>query len=269
MYSALPLTLADTIARFPVLAAMPHQSRSDRYEHIPTSKVLAALRKEGFNIHGVEVANVRTPDRNGFQKHMIRLRRENFAKRVGDEFPEIVIVNSHDGTSAYKMSAGMVRLVCLNGLVVGGQQLKSVSVPHVGKATVDKVINGTFEVVDTFPAVMDRMQTMKAVTLHPAEQQVFAKAALSVRYPDDDLKVPLLNLLRPRRHDDTKADLWTTFNVVQEHLIRGGAQGIATNDQGRQRVARVREVKSVDGNIALNRALWQLADEMAKLKQAA
>ena len=32
---------------------------------------------------------------------------------------EIVLLNSHDGTSSYQMLAGMFRFVCSNGLVCG------------------------------------------------------------------------------------------------------------------------------------------------------
>jgi hypothetical protein len=78
-------------------------------------------------------------------------------------------------------------------------------------------------------------------------------------------------LLVPRRAADTQNDLHTVFNRVQENVIRGG---ISYTRQGLQRplptVHRsTRSVRSVDGDVRLNRALWTLAEEMAKLKTAA
>ena len=35
---------------------------------------------------------------------------------VGDSLVEVVLVNSHDGTSSYKLMAGIFRLVCWNGM---------------------------------------------------------------------------------------------------------------------------------------------------------
>jgi hypothetical protein len=76
-------------------------------------------------------------------------------------------------------------------------------------------------------------------------------------------------LLAPQRREDTSADLWTTFNTVQEHVIRGGARGIVTDAEGRRSRASMRAVNSIDGNTTMNKALWTLAAEMAKIKQAA
>lgn len=38
---------------------------------------------------------------------------------LGAEANEIILLNSHDGTSSYQMLAGMLRFVCKNGLVCG------------------------------------------------------------------------------------------------------------------------------------------------------
>ena len=56
--------------------------------------------------------------------------------------------------------------------------------------------------------------------------------------------------------------LWTTFNVVQENVIRGGIRG--RTEKGS--LTRTREVTGIDGDIKLNQALWKLAEEFAKLK---
>lgn len=64
-YSREPIALDRAIAAMPALSAMPHASRSSRYEHIPTSEVLRALGREGFEIHGLTTAKVRKDERNG------------------------------------------------------------------------------------------------------------------------------------------------------------------------------------------------------------
>ena len=54
-----------------------------------------------------------------FTKHMIRLRHRDqktgAARRLGDVFPEVVLVNANDGSSSYVMSAGLFRR-CGEGL---------------------------------------------------------------------------------------------------------------------------------------------------------
>lgn len=83
-------------------------------------------------------------------------------------------------------------------------------------------------------------------------------------------------LLKARRDADEGSDLWTTFNRVQENAIRGGLDDHrpARFDQERQRQVparslRTRPVKSIDGDVKLNKALWTLAEELAKAKAAA
>jgi len=57
-------------------------------------------------------------------------------------------------------------------------------------------------------------------------------------------------------------DLWTTFNTVQENLIRGGLRGRTAKGNRTS----TRAVKGVSENVRLNKALWTLAEKMAQLK---
>ena len=73
--------------------------------------------------------------------------------------------------------------------------------------------------------------------------------------------------LRPRRYQEKgKDDLFTVFNIAQENAIKGGLRGWARDEKGRVKRASTREIKSIDQNNALNRALWTLAERMMQLK---
>src|SRR3546814_719372 len=100
-----------------IFADAPHESRSERYSYIPTATVLQELRGEGFEPFMVCQTRVRHDDRRDYTKHMIRLR--HASQINGGEANEIILLNSHDGTSSYQMLAGMFRFVCQNGLVCG------------------------------------------------------------------------------------------------------------------------------------------------------
>ncbi|HEF0901178.1 TPA: DUF932 domain-containing protein, partial [Escherichia coli] len=82
-------------------------------------------------------------------KHMLRLRRAGEIN--GEHVPEIILLNSHDGTSSYQMLPGYFRFVCQNGCVCG-QSLGEVRVPHRGNV-VEKVIEGAYEVVGVFDRI--------------------------------------------------------------------------------------------------------------------
>ena len=77
----------------------------------------------------VTQTRVRHDDRRDYTKHMIRLR--HASQINGREANEIILLNSHDGTSSYQMLAGMFRFVCSNGLVCG-DTVANVRVPHKG-----------------------------------------------------------------------------------------------------------------------------------------
>lgn len=251
-----------------VFATEAHGSRSERYAYIPTSDVLAGLRREGFEVFRASQSRTRSADRREHTKHMLRLRHASMINRaaiVGESVPEIILVNSHDGTSSYQMMGGLFRFVCSNGMVVPESVAQTVKVQHAGKVQ-DKVIEGAFEVLDGLTRVIDSRESMRAVTLSEDESRVFAAAALQLRY-DDDKPAPIRpeQVIRPRRIEDRTTDLWGTFNRAQENLIKGGLPGRSA--EGRRQSSRA--VTGIDQDVKLNRALWTLADEMRKLKAAA
>ncbi len=90
-----------------------HTSRSKRYAYIPTITVLESLQREGFQPFFACQTRVRDPGRRGYTKHMLRLRRAGEIN--GEHVPEIILLNSHDGTSSYQMLPGYFRFVCQNG----------------------------------------------------------------------------------------------------------------------------------------------------------
>src|SRR3546814_17984138 len=66
------------------------------------------LRKKGFQPFMVTQTRTRHEDRRDYTKHMIRLRHASQINARG-EANEIILLNSHDGTSSYQMLAGMFR----------------------------------------------------------------------------------------------------------------------------------------------------------------
>jgi hypothetical protein len=226
--------------------------------------VLTKLRAEGFHPFMACQTRVRDEAKREHTRHMLRLRHASQVSAQG-EANEILLLNSHDGTSSYQMIAGQFRFICANGLVCGDID-SDIRVPHKGDV-VDRVIDGAFEVLDGFTRVVEEREEMKALTLAEDHQAAFARAALVLRYDKQDGKpAPITesDLLTPRRSEDREPSLWNTFNRVQEHLVTGGIRG--RNAAGRRAVTR--PVTGIDQGVKLNRALWVLANEMAKLAKA-
>ena len=113
-----PLTREELMQVVPsVFSADRHGSRSEKYAYIPTITLLENLQREGFEPFFACQSRVRDPDRREHTKHLLRLRRTG--QITGQQVPEIILLNSHDGSSSYQMLPGLFRAICTNGLVCG------------------------------------------------------------------------------------------------------------------------------------------------------
>lgn len=272
-YSHAGYDLDTAVAVAPTLAASaPHDSRSDRYGFVPTLPILQGLYREGFKIHSIYTANVRDGSKVGFEKHMLRLRhasaKQQTERKVGDIHNEIVVVNSHDGSTCYQIFGGIFRLVCLNGMTVpdsGSAQIPNVKIKHTGDIIRD-VIEGSYEVFQSFDRLTEARERFQSIKLLKDEQEALATAVLPLRFDVEqpkDAPITAQQLLRARRYDDVGNDLWSTFNVIQENVIKGGVQGRTGN--GRRMTTR--NIKGIDQDLRVNKGLWLLTEHMANLKE--
>jgi len=252
-----------------VFAESKHESRSDRYGYIPTSTILEALRESGFAPTTVMQARARTADRKDFTKHLLRLRRTDDLGYGMPDVHEVVLVNSHDGTSAYKLYGGVFRIACTNGLVVGDID-STMSVRHQGDI-VGQVVEGTLELAEESEEVMEDIKEMKSIELSRPEQLLLAEYSMKARFDLDEGEAgettqeviyQPADFLRVRRGEDRSNDLYTTMNVLQENLIAGG---VSRRDRRGQKHT-TREIKGIDQNVKTNRLLWQFAAKMMELK---
>src|ERR1017187_3108767 len=117
-----------------VFANEAWQETSPSYRFLPTITVVNALRDSGYNVVKATQSRCRIEGKVDFTKHMLRLRHSTHMNplNVGEEVPEIVLVNSHDRSSSFKFMLGIFRLVCSNGMVVASQKIESLSVRHTG-----------------------------------------------------------------------------------------------------------------------------------------
>ncbi|STI05162.1 CP4-57 prophage protein [Escherichia coli] len=225
--------------------------------NIPTITVLESLQREGFQpFFACQTPCCATRAAGDTPKHMLRLRRAGEIN--GEHVPEIILLNSHDGTSSYQMLPGYFRFVCQNGCVCG-QSLGEVRVPHRGNV-VDRVIEGAYEVVGVFDRIEEKRDAMQSLILPPPARQALAQAALTYRYGDEHQPVTTADILTPRRREDYGKDLWSAYQTIQENMLKGGISGRSA--KGKR--IHTRAIHSIDTDIKLNRALWVMAETLLK-----
>ena len=247
-----------------VFAESPHDSRSARYMYIPTSTVLDALRDVGFVPTTAMQSRARNKDRQDFTKHLLRLRKRDDLGYRKPDVHEVVLVNSHDGSSAYNLYSGVFRCVCTNGLITGDIE-STMKVYHKGDI-VEQVIESTLEIVEDSEQVMEDIAHMKQIPLTRSEQLLLSEFALKARFGENEEEEKTIyqpsDLLRVHRDEDTSNDLYTTFNVIQENCIKGG---VSRRDRKGKRHT-TREIKGIDQNVRVNQLLWQFTQRMMELK---
>ncbi len=257
-----------------VFAVEAHSSRSERFAPIPTIEIIRRLGTEGFQVVGAKQSVARMDDRRLFTKHLLRLRRMDNQEqyRVGDTVCEMLLKNANDGSSAYDLLAGLFRIRCLNSMVAQTGTIDTVKVRHSGDV-MGKVIEGTYRVLGEAQKALVAPAEWSKQKLELEEREAFAAAAHVLRFADADGNIKTAvksdQLLFPRRGDDRGTDLWTTFNVVQENSLKGGISAHGYNANGQWRRSTTREVKGIDQDVRLNKALWVLAERMAQIKTAA
>lgn len=265
--------LIDEIARHcpSVLAEAKHESRSERYQFISTYDLLRGLAKEDFHPHFIMQGGSKDEAKRGFTKHLIRFRSSaSKAINAGGSTYEVCLLNSHDGTTSEQMYGGFFRFACKNGTIFFDGEASCIKVPHKGNV-LDQVVEAAYTIVGNGKLSAEHVENFRTIDLKPAEQLALASSAAELRF-GDEAPVEPAQLLTARRPEDNGSDLWSVFNRVQESTLRGGLHYTETreDDRGRQRQIHrhTRPVRSVDGDVKLNRALWVLAEEMAKLKAA-
>ena len=245
-----------------IFASQPIEGVSARYSFLPTSSILRGMRENSLVPVRADQQSVRTEARRGFQKHLIRFARIEHLDtwQKNQVRPEVVLLNSHDKSSAYQLHCGLFRLVCSNGLVVADATFQRISIKHSG-FNPDSVIEASFKVLGAVPDIMNKVQLFQDRILTDAERLALATGAATYRW-EDPSKAPVKAsmLLNARRYGDDAKDLWTTLNTVQENIIRGGQRDCSRRRQHGRRIPKSRAIKGIDEDMKLNKALWQMAE---------
>jgi len=240
-----------------VFTKTPFGNMSKKYVHIPTDNVISDMEKLGWVV--TESKEVKARKKKGYQKHIVKFYHPDLlikGENGDDTFPQILMINSHDGSTAFQFRVGLYRIVCTNGLVVADAEFGKLSIRHMGY-TFEKLQNLISELVEKIPSLVNKIKTFQECQLTDEQMMKFALDASTKRF-GDKYKVNADDLLLPTRTADEGHSLWTVFNRVQEKLMNGGFNTVnSKTNKGRSS----RSVKSFAKNIKLNEELWALANE--------
>lgn len=260
-----------------IFADNAHPDKSDRYSFLRTANVVDGMREAGFLPFSARQSVARSSGGQLYARHEVRFRHVDTMKRLtkvhtpgihmfldplqAEEFDEIALINSHDGSTPFELYRAVFRVRCTNGLVVSVGGGENVRIRHAGNI-LDNVIEGATRIVEDTDMIVGLREGMKAITMERDEQHAFAEAALQLRYGDAS-PVTADSILQARRQEDTLPSLWNVFNVVQENMVKGGVRGHTINT-GRRMTTR--GISGITQDIAVNRMLWSLAEAARNMR---
>jgi hypothetical protein len=258
------ISLSQVQENFPTFCnTHAHDSRSDKYQQVTTFDVLQDVVPQGYEIANIDVAKTRKAETQGYQRHVVRLRNADY-NETSDFVPEIIIVNSHNGTSSFQVYTGFHVFACSNGLVAGDIGY-SKFVRHIGSTVVYDVANAIYAAMRNVNEPLNAIERMKRKILSYEEKKNFVLMAIAARYGDDYLHQGYNDyvtnrMLQVNRRADNGDDMWRVFNTVQEKLINGSYVVLPKDTpEHRAKRAKIRKLSSIDAKVQLNRDLWDLA----------
>jgi hypothetical protein len=239
-----------------VFATSANEERtSDRYTFIPTTSVIETLQEDGWEAWDAkQVRSRKWSDMHA--KHIVRMRRQRVEERtkVGDSFVELLIVNSHNGLQTYNLHAGIFRMVCSNGLIIGDENYGKVKVKHIGYSP-DEVIAASQKLVASTHEIYQTRDNWNRQELELPERRQFFADAAALRW-ENPTEETIRQVSQARRVEDAGEDLWSIYNVAQENLTRAGWVDPKTR-------RKARKITSISRDVELNSQLWDLAANYA------
>lgn len=230
---------------------------TDRYKLAKTRDIIDYIVSLGFQMDTFVANKTRKKERVGFQKHRA-IFSSPLMKATADGIPQLLLTNSHDGTTCIELQLGFWRGLCANGLVFGTSIAAPIKIRHSGEGMQKKLEDAITLMVQQAEKIAESIDKLKAVTLTPAQVVEFQRSALELRLGAkvDSFTMPI------KRKEDAALDVFTVMNVVQENLIRGGATAQYTKD-GKTNNKAVRKLQSIQAQTEINVQLWEMAEALA------
>ena len=265
MHSTSPISIKEIKSLCPAAFHMDaHPNRSDRYVHLPTSQLIESMLDNGYGVSRAQQKNTHTAEAMNYTRHLLSFRPlDTFAEKAlaGQATPEICLVSSHDGTTAFNLFVGMYVFICANGLMAG-DTFASEKIYHRGDAA-DQMVDKSNNLVDVFvPKLNTWCKDAQSTELSPKQIGKFANDAMEIRFGEHK-PFESKRLLDIRRPEDKGNNVWSVYNRVQENLMKGGIDGKTAT--GRR--STLRPINRVPKDVTYNQKLWDLASDY--LEQAA
>lgn len=253
---------------------------TDRYQSLRTADLMPILADYGyFPTQAAQKRSRKTMGLTEHSAHMLAFSNAHDVDTTNDIRPEIILYNSHDGTSSVKLFAGAYRFICSNGIVAG--EGFNATAYHSRKALsgFEEMLRG---IVGNITPMMDKIEAMRQRILCAEQRYQLANAAVLKRWSmlDDAANEAMargenikrgvyadystaVGVLGMQRAEDAGIDAWTVFNRIQENVLRGNTFVRSVTGSADEtpliRQRKARPITNITEHVRINGALWDLA----------
>lgn len=240
-----------------------HSARSNRYQHVTTKDLGDVFTNHGFNL--VKYSQAKVHDAADFQhaKHLVKFR-HNGEIKIGDTVPELLIKNDGLGKGSLKISFGLYRLVCANGLVIG-TSFFNYKFNH-NKDILANLNQAVPQILNQSDVLRDQVLRLSALDTTGQQRLDLAAAAVEIMTKNSSLNLQsadLSQLLKTRRWADSDEKAWSVFNRIQENVFRGRIIAVILNDKNEQEFVTLKKVgENSQRAIEINKDLWNAAESI-------
>jgi hypothetical protein len=253
----------------------PIADLSNRYQHVDTMRIHDVLRDHGFVERDYHESRVRKQERIGYQKHFSIFNRPDLTDGSAGAF-NVMLFNSHDGTTAVRLDMGYFRIACENQLV---HSKIGVRVAHQGDVLgkLNDRLPLLLKQFEDFRAIKDQLDK---VILDWDQLDRLAMVGLQLRglagadaftqeHADYIRTNNIQTILRARRHADAGGSAWAVLNRIQETVIKGSPiEYVSENKRGDLQWRRLRPVTEPGKLVRYNQALMSEVIDVAGIKVA-
>lgn len=231
---------------------------TDNYKLAKTSELVNKVKSLGFNVDKFVALKTRKIERQGYQKHRVLFSSDALATEHRSEGKlQLLMTNSHDGSSSVVFQLGFFRYVCSNGLVSGKSVGEPIRVRHIGKDFDEKLEKAVIEIAARAKALDEAITKLKNVKLTRQQVKELELKAAQIRFEDAkivDVEFPL------RRNEDVGDGLFEVYNRIQEGLTQGGARITLLNNETKKLENKaIRKIRSFVSDDVINSQLFDLA----------
>ena len=261
----------NNLVRQDIITSNTGYNVSERYVPISTESVFDIIREiePKAQITGWLNSNVQKKEKEGHQKHAMMIRMPG-SEIIPGIHSNIVLFNSSDRSSALKLYEGAFRAVCSNGIVFSdtGENMNEISIRHTKKDWQESIYTLMQQYQENQAHTKAMIENMMNKYTSYGDMGRFAERVVA------EIVDPMIvgsvidpmQLLVSQRTEDLSKDVWTTYNKVQEYVMKGGVERIIekTDEEGIlfSTTSKTHKISDPQKQIKVNRQLHEMALEM-------